>query len=74
MEALKPGTFRQRYLYYWLEKNLATRLLERPHLVQLGLTLPAHDKVSDVMRAIKYKKQSAKSAGADLRAIEASIA
>jgi hypothetical protein len=74
IEAVKPGVARRKYLDWWLEQNLATRLLNQPGLVQLGLTLPAHDKASDALRAIRLKRQADKSAAAELRAINSSLA
>jgi Uncharacterised nucleotidyltransferase len=73
IEAVKPGTLRRKYLLWWLEKNLATRLLDRPWLIQLGFTLPAHDKTSDALRAIRYIRKAADSASSDLQTIEESI-
>ena len=70
MEAVKPGPVRRKYLGWWLEKNLATRLLNKPALVQLGFTLPAHDKLTDTLRAIRLKHQADRNAAADLLEME----
>jgi hypothetical protein len=73
-EGLAPGKLRQKYLNWWLERNLATRLLDKPGLVQLGFTLPAHDKPKDALRAIRLKRQADRSAVEELQAIESKLA
>jgi hypothetical protein len=52
IDAISPGRWRAQYLTYWLQNNLPDRWLRRPLLIQLGLTLPLHDRVSDCQRAI----------------------
>ena len=59
-DSLKPGKLRQRYLHQWLASDQSTRLLSNPLLVQLGLTLPAHDKTTDAIRALWQAKQCRK--------------
>lgn len=59
---LRPGKIKQKYLQAWLNRNLSTKLLNKPTLVQLGFTLPAHDSWSDAGRAlhkaIKFRMHS----------------
>lgn len=51
---VKPGEARARYLNYWLEHDLPTKWLSRrPLLIQLGMTLPAHDRPADAWRAMR---------------------
>ncbi len=51
---IKPGRARARYLDYWLEHDLPTRwLLQRPLLIQLGMTLFLHDGPFDACRAVR---------------------
>ena len=52
IDGLSPGPWRSHYLKYWLQNNLPDRWLHRPLLIQLGLTLMLHDRVSDAQRAI----------------------
>jgi Uncharacterised nucleotidyltransferase len=73
LEKLRPGKLRQTYLNWWLEKNLATRFLNKPGLVQLGFTLPAHDKATDALRAIRLKHQANQNAAGELQAITSSL-
>jgi Uncharacterised nucleotidyltransferase len=70
---LAPGKLRQNYLNWWLEKDIATRLMEKPAMVQFGFTLPAHDKVTGAMRAVLIKSRAEKSANEDLKKIESSL-
>ena len=52
MECIQPGKLRINYLRYWIKKNLSSRLINYPRLIQITFTLPAHDKFSDAMQAI----------------------
>jgi hypothetical protein len=61
MSALKPSVPKQKYLQYWLHKNLSSRLLNKPVYVQLGFTLPAHDRWGDAFRAIRQARKLAQS-------------
>ncbi|RLA45916.1 MAG: hypothetical protein DRQ97_08825 [Gammaproteobacteria bacterium] len=67
--AIKPGALRQKYLNYWLEKNLSSKLLEKPIYVQLGFTLPAHDRFSDAIRAVRRARELRHHQEADLQAL-----
>jgi hypothetical protein len=60
MDSLKPGKLRQRYLRQWLASDRSTRLLGNPLLVQLGFTLPAHDKITDAIHALRQARQCRK--------------
>lgn len=73
MKQLAPGKLRQKYLNWWLEKNLATRLLKWPNLVQVGFTLAAHDKPGDALRAISVKQKKKRIAADDLAGIQEQI-
>ena len=52
VDGISPGPWRARYLKYWLRNNLPTRWIRSPLLIQVGLTLLLHDRVSDSQRAI----------------------
>lgn len=52
-DQLKPGPMRRLYLQSWLTHDLATRLLDRPFLIQSGLTLALHDRPTDAVGAIR---------------------
>ena len=73
IKAVKPGAARQNYLSIWLKKNIATRLLDKPRLIQLGFTLPAHDQMSDAFRVLRYIKETGKTASLELQTIEQAI-
>jgi hypothetical protein len=53
MQVISPGKWRQRYLARWIAGNYSTRLLDRPLLIQLAFTLPAHDRFGDALRAVR---------------------
>lgn len=53
VQKIGPGRMRARYLRAWLQHNLPTRWLQRPLLIQLGLTLFLHDRPTDAWRAIR---------------------
>jgi hypothetical protein len=73
IEKLKPGKLRQKYLNWWLEKNLASRLQGKPIYVQLGFTLPAHDTPTDAIQAVKKQRLAGRNAQKDLKRIEGEI-
>ena len=53
MQVIRPGKWRQRYLASWIAGNYSTRFLDRPLLIQLAFTLPAHDRFGDALRAVR---------------------
>lgn len=64
---IKPGSARAWYLRQWLHKDLPTRLLNHPALIQAGFTLPAHDTLADAWRAIRQALREKKQAEANTR-------
>jgi hypothetical protein len=62
MQRIKPAPMKARYLRMWLEKNLPTRLLNYPLLIQTCFTLPAHDTVADAVRFFRQIKREKKEA------------
>lgn len=58
LEQIKPGPLRARYLQRWLDRDLATRWLKTPMPIQLGLTLPLHDRPHDALRALQSSMKS----------------
>ncbi len=49
---IRPSAARIVYLRTWISKNLSTRLLNYPLLIQAGFTLPAHDSFKDAVHAV----------------------
>lgn len=52
IESVRPGRLRVAYLRQWLARDLPTRWLDRPFLIQWGFTLPLHDRPGDVLHAL----------------------
>ena len=52
MNCIEPGRLRTKYLGYWITKNLSSRFINWPFLIQTAFTLPAHDNLTDVIQAI----------------------
>jgi len=52
IESVRPGRMRAAYLRQWLARDLPTRWLARPFLIQFGFTLPLHDRPGDVLHAL----------------------
>lgn len=69
MSAIKPGKVRQKYLNYWLKKNLSSKLIETPTYIQLGFTLPAHDQWRDAIRAVTSARKLKNQQKTDLNAL-----
>ena len=72
--AIEPGYLRQKYLSHWLEQDYSSGLLEKPICVQLGFTLPAHDKWSDAIRAVRRARELRRSQETDLKELLESTA
>ena len=70
---IAPGRIRRKHLRNWLAKNLSTRLLGSPLLIQLGFTLPAHDTFKDALRATKQARHYRQEADVTLAAIQKRI-
>ena len=49
---VRPGRIRAAYLRQWLAHDLPSRWLDRPFLIQVGFTLPLHDRPADVRHAL----------------------
>jgi hypothetical protein len=65
IDEICPGPSRARYLTYWLRNDLPTRWFDKPLLIQLGFTLPLHDRPSDAQRAIAGWMQARRTRGSD---------
>jgi hypothetical protein len=52
MDSVRPGRLRAAYLGQWLERDLPSRWLDKPYLIQFGFTLALHDRPADVMHAL----------------------
>jgi len=67
IRAVQPGPLRRTYLHHWLANDLSTRLLDNPLLIQLGFTLPAHDRPADALRATRRALAASREAEAQAR-------
>ncbi len=67
LNSLRPGGLRAHYLRRWLDHDLPSRWLNRPLLIQLGLTLFLHDRFSDTLHAAQGWLHSRRNRGRDLR-------
>ncbi len=74
MEMLQPGKARRQYLDCWINRNLASRWQDKPIYVQLGLTLPAHDRLGDAIHAVRRARALRQSQQDDLEKLLANIA
>jgi len=52
IECIQPGKLRTKYLRYWITKNLSSRFINYPRLIQIAFTLPAHDNLTGAIQAI----------------------
>jgi hypothetical protein len=67
IDTVRPGRLRAAYLRQWLVRDLPTRWLDRPFLIQLGLTLPMHDRLGDMLHALRGLRQAGKNRLRDAR-------
>lgn len=66
IESVRPGRLRVAYLRQWLARDLPTRWLDRPWLIQLGFTLPLHDRPGDVLHALAGLRRARRSRARDI--------
>lgn len=72
--ALRPGALRQLWLQSWLANDRSSQLLEKPQAIQLGFTLPAHDRLSDALRATRLARLCHKVGPKTLELLEQQLA
>ena len=69
----RPGPLRRWWLRSWLRHDWSSKLLHRPWLIQLGFTLPAHDRWTDAARAVRMARECRKDAAKSLDLLEAQL-
>jgi hypothetical protein len=69
IDSVRPGRLRAAYLRQWLERDLPSRWLDRPFLIQFGFTLPMHDRAGDVLHALRGLQQARANRLSDARAL-----
>lgn len=67
LATLRPGRMRAAYLRFWLIHDLPTRWLNRPFLIHTGFTLLMHDRLSDVLHALRGHLQARRNQLQDAR-------
>jgi len=70
---IQPGILRTKYLRYWITKNLSTRLINYPHLLQAAFTLPAHDNFSDARHAMTRLLKVKQTAESEIEYLESAV-
>jgi hypothetical protein len=63
---VRPGRVRAAYLQQWLARDLPTRWLDRPFLIQFGFTLPLHDRPGDVLHALGGLREARRNRARDM--------
>lgn len=68
VEKLRPSRIRAGYFQKWLTHNLSTWLFEHfTPLIQIGFTLPAHDTLTDALRALSTIRRERRDAEKNLK-------
>jgi Uncharacterised nucleotidyltransferase len=67
LDTLRPGRLRAAYLRFWLTHDLPTRWLQRPFLIQAGFTLLMHDRLADVLHAVRGRLRAKRNQLQDAR-------
>ncbi|MEM1153480.1 MAG: nucleotidyltransferase family protein [Pseudomonadota bacterium] len=70
---LQPRAWRRRWLQSWLEEDRASRLLDKSWTIQFGFTLPAHDRLSDALRAARQARLYRKNGSKALERLQAQL-
>jgi hypothetical protein len=66
---VRPGRLRAVYLRQWLARDLPTRWLDLPLLIQLGFTLPLHDRAGDLRHALHGLRAAKRNRARDLASL-----
>jgi hypothetical protein len=69
IDSVRPGRLRAAYLRQWLERDLPSRWLDKPLLIQFGFTLALHDRPGDVMHALGGLRQARRNQARDMDAL-----
>lgn len=69
IDTVRPGRLRAAYLGQWLERDLPSRWLDKPFLMQFGFTLALHDHPGDVMHALNGLQQARRNQARDMDAL-----
>ena len=69
IDSVRPGRLRAAYLGQWLERDLPSRWLDKPFLIQFGFTLALHDRPGDTMYALGGLRQARRNQGRDMDAL-----
>ena len=64
--SVRPGRLRAAYLHQWLERDLPSRWLDRPFLIQFGFTLALHDRPGDLLHALAGLRRALRNRGRDM--------
>ena len=64
--SVRPGRLRAAYLHQWLERDLPSRWLDRPFLIQFGFTLALHDRPGDLLHALAGLQRARRNQGRDM--------
>ena len=69
IDSVRPGRLRATYLRQWLERDLPSRWVDKPYLIQFGFTLALHDRPGDVMHALGGLRQARRNQARDMDAL-----
>jgi len=69
IDTVRPGRLRAAYLGQWLGRDLPSRWLDKPFLIQFGFTLVLHDRPGDVMHALSGLRQARRNQVRDMDAL-----
>jgi len=74
LQKIKPSLLKRWYLKNWIITDRASKFLSKPFLIQLGLTLPAHDTIADAIRFITILAGERRQAGSRTKELLAALA
>ncbi|MGB8145740.1 MAG: hypothetical protein WCF05_11315, partial [Chromatiaceae bacterium] len=66
IDTVQPSPLRAAYLGEWLERDLPSRWLDRPFLIQFGFTLALHDRPGDLLHALAGLQRARRNQGRDM--------
>ena len=73
LDLCAPSRYMQKYFGVWLTRDFSTKFLHIPFIPQCFLTLPAHDRFSDIIRTIAHILTARISSDKEFREIESRL-
>ncbi len=73
LRRVRPSGMQLSYLRYWITQDLPSRFIDYPFFIKTAFTLPAHDNLSDALRAVGSLIREKRSATTKMKELESAV-